>query len=98
MHPAAIKGDISNYWIIKGEPKLINKIENEAPKYNFQSRRWWEFGCHKMPTFARIKTHNLDNTNQIAESTLGLPFHLFMGEKEFEHIHKSLKHMIGLDN
>jgi dTDP-4-amino-4,6-dideoxygalactose transaminase len=98
VHPAMEKGNISNYWIIKGDPRLLKIIENTVLKYNFETRRWWEFGCHKMPTFSRIKGKDLENTNLIAESSIGLPFHLFMGEEEFEYIHQSLHSIIKLQS
>jgi dTDP-4-amino-4,6-dideoxygalactose transaminase len=98
VHPAMAKGNISNYWIIQGDPRLLKIIENKVLKYNFETRRWWEFGCHKMPTFSRIKVQNLENTNLIAESSIGLPFHLFMGEEEFQFIHQSLQLIINSES
>jgi dTDP-4-amino-4,6-dideoxygalactose transaminase len=91
VQPGMKRGSISSYWIIQGTQDYINRIEKRATSFGFETRRWWENGCHKMPVFRHKKVFNLERTDLIANSTLGLPFHLFMGDLEFEYIHDSLQ-------
>ncbi len=89
-HPAMNRNMLSSYWIIESEPESIRKLEEAAIRCGFQTRRWWEYGCHQMPAFSHRNRFHLPNTERIAETTLGLPFHLFMDSQEFDIIHSAL--------
>lgn len=89
-HPAMNRKMLSSYWIIESEPESIRELEEAALTSGFQTRRWWEYGCHQMPAFSNRNKFPLPKTERIAETTLGLPFHLFMGSQEFDIIHSAL--------
>jgi len=90
VHPAMKKGFLSTYWIIESSPSFIDLIEASSNDKTFQSRRWWEHGCHKMPAFSRVPATKLTNSERIAASTIGLPFHTFMRDNDFEIIYEFL--------
>lgn len=89
-HPSMTNGQLSTYWIIESSPSFINAIDKNSNLNGFEVRRWWEHGCHQMPYFQTKVTRVLDETERVANSSIGLPFHLFMEEKEFNHIFQVL--------
>jgi len=93
-HPAMSKGEISSYWLIEAPPDLIDLIETTSLIHEFQTRRWWEFGCHRMPLFAKKNPVFLPETERVASSTIALPTHLFLGEKDFDLIQASISEVI----
>jgi len=90
VHPAMKRGFLSTYWIIESSSSFIDLIELSSNEKTIQTRRWWEYGCHKMPAFSRIRAETLVNTERIAASTIGLPFHIFMRDHDFEEIYEFL--------
>lgn len=90
VHPAMNFNKLSTYWIVRSEPDFIEYIEQNSPKFGFETRRWWEFGCHKM-AFSQKKGHvTLPITDLIARSSIGLPFHLYMTDENFKEIEVGL--------
>ena len=89
-HPSMIQESLSTYWVIESEPHNINLIERDSVNAGFHTKRWWEYGCHRMPVFENIGHRGLENTNRISNSTIGLPFHLKLNSQDFELIHSTL--------
>lgn len=89
--PSMEKGELSPYWIIRGENEQIQLTENRVSTFGFSTRRWWEYGCHRMNAFGHKNTSHFAHTDHIASTTIALPFHLFMGDKEFDYIENCLK-------
>jgi dTDP-4-amino-4,6-dideoxygalactose transaminase len=54
------------------------------------SQAWWGNGCHRHPPFRRCARASLPVTENLAERSLGLPFHLDMGEREVERVAAAL--------
>jgi dTDP-4-amino-4,6-dideoxygalactose transaminase len=91
VHPAMTKKLINPYWIAKFD----SRIRRDEVHFKFQedhlpTRHWWLGGCHSHPAFANLLKRPLPNTEKLASTTLGLPFHSFMGPKDFESIDHSL--------
>jgi len=93
--PAMQKGQISSYWIIESTPDLINLIETKSLNYGFQTLRWWQYGCHLMPLFTERHPTFLPETERIASSSIGLPFHLFLDEQAFESIFQAVTKILS---
>jgi dTDP-4-amino-4,6-dideoxygalactose transaminase len=89
------KGQISSYWIIESTPDLINLIETKSLNYGFQTLRWWQYGCHLMPLFTERHPTFLPETERIASSSIGLPFHLFLDEQAFESIFQAVNKILS---
>jgi dTDP-4-amino-4,6-dideoxygalactose transaminase len=93
-HPAMASGHLSTYWIVESTARLTKRLESLSKVYGFETRRWWEYGCHKMSAFSRVPYKILDNTEKISNSSIGLPFFLNMTEREFELILNALSEAI----
>lgn len=92
VNPSLQSGFATPYWIVNCETKAQKeKFISNLISEDIQYRDWWESGCHNMNAYVEIKNNLLDNTNLLASTTLGLPFHYFMDEKDFSLIHKVLK-------
>ncbi len=89
------KGEISSYWILEADSALIASIERRSQSFGFDTLRWWQHGCHKMPLFKRGNLVSLSETERVSASTIALPFHLYMQEKEFEVIRFGIANMQG---
>jgi dTDP-4-amino-4,6-dideoxygalactose transaminase len=85
------KGYATPYWIVSlsnanTKARLQNQLKNDAISY----RNWWESGCHCMPAFEKVHHDQLDNTERLSNTTVGLPFHCFLTESDWQRISKSL--------
>ena len=56
---------------------------------NVETRQWWGEGCHSMPAFKDIRSESLDNTIEISETSIGLPFFRGMSKEQQKHIEKA---------
>ena len=93
-HPAMSKGEISSYWLIEASPNLINLIESSSLKHGYQTRRWWEYGCHQMPFFVKGSPIALPTTERVASSSIALPFHLHLCDEDLETIHQAIGQLL----
>ena len=93
-HPAMGKGEISSYWVIEASPDFTSLIETTSLKHGYQTRRWWEYGCHQMPFFMRGSSISLSATERVASSSIALPFHLHLCEEDFELIHQAIGRLL----
>jgi dTDP-4-amino-4,6-dideoxygalactose transaminase len=93
-HPAMSKGEISSYWLIEASPNLINLIESSFLKHGYQTRRWWEYGCHQMPFFVKGSPISLPAAERVASSSIALPFHLHLCDEDFEAIHQAIGQLL----
>ena len=94
-NPSLQSGFATPYWIIKCDSvKQKDRFISGLKLENIQYRDWWESGCHKMEGFMSIKRSKLSNTELIAATTIGLPFHYFMEEVDFSLIHSVLKKLV----
>jgi dTDP-4-amino-4,6-dideoxygalactose transaminase len=84
-------GFATPYWVVKTK----NPIEKEILKVELNSngvqhRDWWEHGSHKMHAYRNDYVTELPITDRLASTTLGLPFHYYLEERDWELIEKSL--------
>lgn len=84
--PAHVDGFASPYWIISGEKEKIRQIVKIMEDMNVETRQWWGGGCHSMPAFKDIRSETLDNTIEISETSIGLPFFRGMSKEQQKHI------------
>jgi dTDP-4-amino-4,6-dideoxygalactose transaminase len=94
-NPSLQAGLATPYWIINcGSVAQKMKFISSLKAKEVQYRDWWESGCHKMEAFASIRRSNLINSELLASTTIGLPFHYHMEDKDFTLIHGLLKSLI----
>jgi dTDP-4-amino-4,6-dideoxygalactose transaminase len=82
VHPAMAKGFVSPYWIVQGEPDRIQRLKEMFEINQIQSRQWWGSGCHKMGAFNDSAHGDFRVTDELAISTLGLPFFRSISESQ----------------
>ncbi len=96
VHPALKKNLVTPYWIIKlHNSATVSKVKEDFDFGSIEHRHWWGFGLHKMPAFKSIAFETLDKTNDLAVSTLGLPFHSQLTELDFDRIRLSLERALS---
>jgi dTDP-4-amino-4,6-dideoxygalactose transaminase len=93
-HPAMSKGEISSYWVIETSTDLTDLIETTSLKNGYQTRRWWEYGCHQMPFFKKDNSISLPATERVASSSIALPFHLYLCDEDLERIHQAISQLL----
>lgn len=53
-----------------------NNLALNCSEKLIQTRDWWGGGCHTQPIFDAVKqAHSLENTNELAKKTIGIPFY-----------------------
>jgi dTDP-4-amino-4,6-dideoxygalactose transaminase len=93
-HPAMSKGAISSYWVIETSTDLTDLIETTSLKNGYQTRRWWEYGCHQMPFFKKDNSISLPATERVASSSIALPFHLHLCDEDLDGIHQAINQLV----
>ena len=93
-HPAMSKGEISSYWVIETSTYLTDLIETTSLKNGYQTRRWWEYGCHQMPFFKKDNSISLPATERVASSSIALPFHLHLCDEDLDGIHQAINQLV----
>jgi len=78
--PSVMKDDIiSPYWIVQFKSEEKKKmVENGLKSYGIESRSWWPSPLSLMPALQNCQNWGFAEVNSkfLAETTLGLPFHL----------------------
>jgi len=97
INPSFSKEDwISPYWIVNF--KSANEKKEAVSLLHakgFDTRNWWESGCHVMPAFTGIPILKaLGNTIKIASTSLGLPFNKNIEAEVVSRIQKILAEII----
>jgi dTDP-4-amino-4,6-dideoxygalactose transaminase len=91
-NPSLEAGFATPYWIVECESiEQKSKFISSLSARKIQYRDWWESGSHKMEAFANFFRDSLDKTDLLASNTIGLPFHYFMDERDFNQIYLSLR-------
>jgi dTDP-4-amino-4,6-dideoxygalactose transaminase len=83
---------INPYWILKFRSSLEReRMQFKLQEAGIETRKWWG-SLHTWKIFKNInKINDLQNTNFIENTYLGLPFYRNMGKDEIEYIRKTLK-------
>jgi dTDP-4-amino-4,6-dideoxygalactose transaminase len=94
-HPAMNGGFVTPYWILKFSSRhQKDKTKNFLDLNGIPSRDWWSNGCHKMPYFQHFESDNLAVTNNLASTTLGLPFHSYLKKRDLELISSAIDYSL----
>jgi dTDP-4-amino-4,6-dideoxygalactose transaminase len=94
VQPSLEKNPHAPYWIVWSDSKeCIEDLIQRCRAKGVETRRWWEFGCHKMAIFKEIVTSsNLQTTKFLAANSIGLPFFADLTMNEREVIEEALFH------
>ena len=87
VHNSMNNGFISPYWILKFDShEYRDHIEERLRKQSIETRHWWGSGCHTMDAYKSIKCLDLSRTVWASQTSLGLPFHAYLSNADFDHI------------
>ena len=89
---APINDCLAPYWILQNLAKKDKEsIKVEFQKNNIAFRDWWETGTSDMPAYSHLEKGNLINSLQMAETSIGLPFHTSLSDSDLSLIESSLR-------
>lgn len=89
---AMSKGFATPYWIVQAEDARAKEtLKTCLVSAGIQFRDWWVDGCHAMPAYQSFSLGTFSATEEIAKTTLGLPFHCFLTDSDWERIGYALK-------
>ena len=87
VHPAMADGLATPYWIVFDDSETrMQLLSKSSVQQNIETRKWWEEGCHKMQAYLTLETFLLKKTEYTAKRYLGLPFHNFITEDNWQRI------------
>ena len=91
---------VNPYWIAQfKDPQTTRNVEIILKQNKIETRRWWSYGCHKMPAFSAISTRKeFPNTNKVAETSLGLPLFIDMTNQQIFEIQNSILSILESNN
>ena len=72
------------------QTKKIYPHERLLRENNIETRHWWAKGCHAMEAYKSIKCLDLSSTIWAADTSLGLPFHAYLTDADFDQIFQVL--------
>jgi len=89
---------VNPYWIAQfKDPQTTRNVESVLKQNHIETRRWWSYGCHKMPAFSAFSAgRDFLNTDQMAEQTIGLPLFIDMKFKQIEKIQETISSIINV--
>jgi dTDP-4-amino-4,6-dideoxygalactose transaminase len=77
-------------------PEIKKRLEGRLLERGIQYRNWWNNGCHHEIAFAGAYIpHKLQNTEYLANTTLGIPFFRDISEASIASIFESLGKLHG---
>jgi dTDP-4-amino-4,6-dideoxygalactose transaminase len=82
---------ISPYWIVNFDSADDrDRVQAKLNDNGIETRTWWGSGCHKMEAYKSVPCRKLPNTEWAAATSLGLPFHAYLSDEDYELIHRVL--------
>jgi dTDP-4-amino-4,6-dideoxygalactose transaminase len=95
-HFAPVNDSLAPYWILRDLTQgLKESIKVEFQKNEIAFRDWWETGTADMQAYSHLNRVSLENSIQIARTSLGLPFHTSLSETDLKLIEKSLANALS---
>ncbi len=88
---------VNPYWIAEfKDSQTAHRVEKYLKLNHVETRRWWSFGCHRMPAFLNFAGESkFPNTEFVAEKTLGLPMFIDMTDKQISNIHNHIESVLN---
>lgn len=83
---------ITPYWVVDFDSEFQKEhAVRVLHEMEIESREWWAKGCHRMPAYSQYVSGDLPQTDNAAATSLGLPFHGFMIDQDFERLEKAFR-------
>jgi dTDP-4-amino-4,6-dideoxygalactose transaminase len=81
---------VSSTCVVELPDGSANRIEARLNAQGIQTRRWWGAGCHRSTAFAGLPADLLPVTEQLADSTLGVPYFADMTDDDVDWLAEAL--------
>lgn len=72
--------------VVRGGVNFAANAADKLGRNKIQTRAWWERGLHLQPAFSECRREALPVTEMLADSTLGLPCFVGMGEADVRRV------------
>lgn len=82
---------VSSTCVVELPEGAADATEKALAANGVETRRWWGMGCHESPAFAGAPQTNLQVTERLARSCLGLPFAVDLTDQDFTRIAAALR-------
>lgn len=76
-------------------PHTASAVAASLREDGVDTRQWWGAGCHTSTAFVECRREPLPTTDQLAQSTLGLPFSIDMGADEIARVTAALNRALS---
>ncbi|AKO64550.1 hypothetical protein VI34_06425 [Methylophilales bacterium MBRSG12] len=78
---------VSSTCVIHCKDKKIKQLLiKEFDKNNIEWRDWWNQGCHANEYLRQFASYSLPQTDMLAQTTIGIPFHLHLKPDEIKKV------------
>lgn len=88
------KMNFSPYWIVRFSDQIVrDAVSHGLSESGIATRKWWSSGCHEMIGLSDVTSvGSLHNTEELARTTLGLPFHRQLRREDFQRISRVIRY------
>ncbi len=69
---------VTSVCVVRVPDGMAGRLEQRLNDEGVDTRRWWAEGCHGHPAFAGLSHTDLEATEKLAGSTIGLPYAMDM--------------------
>lgn len=89
-------GWISSYGLVELQGDLSSdEVQERLHEEGIESRHWWAKGCHTQPAYKTCTRGNLEQTERLSDTVLGLPFWRGMTQSDVTDIFQTLRKVIN---
>jgi dTDP-4-amino-4,6-dideoxygalactose transaminase len=82
---------VSSTCVVSLPSERVRAVIDGLASDNIASRSWWALGCHREPAFIDCPSHRLVITDQLAATTLGLPYFADMDGRQIDRLAHALQ-------
>jgi dTDP-4-amino-4,6-dideoxygalactose transaminase len=86
---------VSSTCVVSMPPERLGSVVAGLSGENIATRSWWALGCHREPAFVDCPSLALNATDQLATSTLGLPYFADMDGRQIDRLTRALHRVLS---
>lgn len=86
---------VSSTCVASIPPERLTAVVDGLAAQNIATRSWWALGCHHEPAFLDCPSQTLTVTDQLAISTLGLPYFADMDDRQIDRLSIALHRVLS---
>jgi len=97
LQPALDSGHVTSTAVVRfADGAVRNHVRDALYQSGIETRAWWSEGVHRMETFADCpRREELLVTDNLASTTLGLPFFIDMTDTQIDAVVRTIGALIG---